>query len=240
MNNLPDKYKKLITIGIKSSSNLPDLNDMTDRGSFPLKPWTANKTIGTIKMINDYNLKDEESFVIKFEQLSKIGLEELTNKVYEHQLTYFKKYKYDIETIFKYTYCCIVVNSLQGNSLEKDFDKWAKKNNIKIKSPPPVLDQKYHIDRIELNNNNTIKSFVSIKPNSFSKNYIQYTDVFSRLELLTSITDIKWAIYFRNSDGFCTITNDSLTMSEKTKIKSDASTYSSSEIKELKSILHSI
>ena len=240
MNNLPDKYKKLISKGINSSSNLPDLNDMTDRGSFPLKPWTAKKTVGTIKMVNDYNIKDEESFVGKFEQLSKIGLVDLTNQVYEHQIKYFKKYKYDIDTIFKYTYCCIVVNSLKGYSTEKVFDRWAKNNKIKIKYPPAILDQKYHTDRLELNKNNTIKSFISIKPNSFSNNYIQYTDVFCALELLSSITNIEWKIYFRNNVGFSIITRDSLSKREKDKIKENGFKYSKFEKIELESIINSM
>lgn len=240
MNNLPDKYKKLIAKGINSSSNLRDLNDMTDRGPFPLKPWTAQKTVGTIKMINDYNIRDEESFVVKFEQLSKIGLVDLTKQVYEHQLKYFKKYKYDIDTIFKYTYCCIVVNSLKGNSTEKAFDLWAKNNEIKIKTPPAILDQKYHTDRLELNNNNTIKSFISIKPNSFSNNYIQYTDVFCALELLSSITNIEWKIFFRNNVGFSIITRDSLSKREKDKIKENGFKYSKFEKMELESIINSM
>ena len=75
MSELPLKYKKLIALGIDSSANLPDLNNMTDRGAKPLKPWTASKTVGTMKMIRDFNIKDEETFVEKFQKLSKITLE---------------------------------------------------------------------------------------------------------------------------------------------------------------------
>ncbi len=39
--NLPKGYNRLITLGIDKSSNLPILNDMTDRGQYSMKPWTA-------------------------------------------------------------------------------------------------------------------------------------------------------------------------------------------------------
>jgi hypothetical protein len=45
---------------------------MTDRGANPLKPWNASKTMGTMKMIRDFNIIDEETFVEKFQKLSKI------------------------------------------------------------------------------------------------------------------------------------------------------------------------
>jgi hypothetical protein len=41
MAELPDQYKRVIALGIDKSANLPDLNDMTDRGQYPMKPWTA-------------------------------------------------------------------------------------------------------------------------------------------------------------------------------------------------------
>jgi hypothetical protein len=102
--NLPEEYKKLIALGIDKSANLPDLNDMTDRGQYPMKPWTASKTCGTIALIKKYNITDEETFVEKFQIESKIPLEVLTNQVYEHQTKYFGKYKYDKSIIFKYIY----------------------------------------------------------------------------------------------------------------------------------------
>ena len=49
--DLPERYQKLMAIGIDRSANLADLNDMTDRGHNPLKPWTAAKTVGTIDLI---------------------------------------------------------------------------------------------------------------------------------------------------------------------------------------------
>ena len=119
MPNLHPDYQRLITMGIDSSANLPDLNDMTDRGHNPLNPWTASKTVGTMKLIKDYNITDAESFVVKFQELSKIPLETLTDQVYEYQLEYYGEYKYNKATIFKYTYCCVVLNSLKGNVTEK-------------------------------------------------------------------------------------------------------------------------
>ena len=100
MTNLSENYKKLIALGIDSSANLPDLNDMTDRGSNPMKPWTAFKTVGTMKMIRQYSITDEETFAEKFQELSKMPLERLTDQVYEHQLKFFEDYKYDKDIIF--------------------------------------------------------------------------------------------------------------------------------------------
>ena len=91
--DLPSEYKKLIVLGIDVSANLPDLNDMTDRGRYPMKPWTAAKTCGTMALIRKYNITDEETFVEKFQAESKIRLEVLTDQVYEHQLKYFGRYK---------------------------------------------------------------------------------------------------------------------------------------------------
>jgi hypothetical protein len=118
LSELPLKYKKLIALGIDTSANLPNLNNMTDRGAKPLKPWTASKTVGTMKMIRDYSITDEETFVTKFQELSKIPLETLTKLVYSHQLNYFGSFKYNKNVIFKYTYCCVVLNSLKGNPTE--------------------------------------------------------------------------------------------------------------------------
>ncbi len=103
--NLLEEYKRIIALGIDKSANLPDLNNMTDRGKYPMKPWTASKTCGTIALIKKYNITDEETFVEKFQIESKISLEVLTNQVYEHQTKYFGSYKYDKSIIFKYTYC---------------------------------------------------------------------------------------------------------------------------------------
>ena len=63
---LKPEYAKLVRMGIDSSANLPDLNDMTDRGPYPLKPWTAHKTVGTINLIRRHNIRDEETFVDLF------------------------------------------------------------------------------------------------------------------------------------------------------------------------------
>ena len=87
--NLPKRYSKIVKMGIDSSANLPDLNDMTDRGRYPLKPWTASKTVGTINMIKRYDIQDEETFVERFQAESKIPLETLTEQVYSHQENYF-------------------------------------------------------------------------------------------------------------------------------------------------------
>ena len=218
MSELPLKYKKLIALGIDTSANLPDLNNMTDRGAKPLKPWTASKTIGTMKMIRDYNIKDEETFVEKFQKLSKIPLEVLTDIVYDHQLNYFNEYKYDKETIFKYTYCCVVLNSLKGNTTENRFDSWAKKNHIIIRLPNTILDERYHVDRIQINDKNKPVSLISIKPNSFSQNFMQYSDVFAGLQFLTNKYKLPWRIYHQEVNTFKEISMDTLTTLQRKKV----------------------
>ena len=218
MSNLPGKYKKLIALGIDSSANLPDLNNMTDRGAKPLKPWTASKTIGTMKMIRDYNIKNEETFVEKFQKLSKIPLEVLTDIVYDHQLNYFNEYKYDKETIFKYTYCCVVLNSLKGNSTENKFDSWAKQNHITVRLPKNILDERFHVDRIQINDNNKSEYLISIKPNSFSHNFIQYSDVFAGLQYLANKYELPWKIYYREVNTFKEISLDTLPVENKKKV----------------------
>jgi len=200
--DLPERYKKLVALGIDSSANLPDLNDMTDRGRYPMKPWTAAKTVGTIDLIRRHNITDEETFVEKFQSESKIKLEILTDQVYEHQMVFFGRYKYDKDTIFKYTYCCVVVNSLQGNNTEKKFDSWAKSLGKLLKEPNPILDQKFHTDRLHVDDTGKVVAFISIKPNSFNNNYLQYTDVFAGLQLLTNLTGIPWIIFYRDGDVF--------------------------------------
>lgn len=190
--DLPERYKRLVALGIDSSANLPDLNDMTDRGQYPLKPWTASKTVGTIDLIKRHNITDEETFVEKFQAESKIRLEILTDQVYEHQMNYFGIYKYDKETIFKYTYCCVVLNSLQGNNTEKKFDSWAKSLGKLLIEPNPILDQKFHTDRLQVDETGKVLAFISIKPNSFKNNYLQYNDVFAGLQLLTNLTGILY------------------------------------------------
>ena len=226
---LPENYRRLIALGIDSSANLPDLNDMTDRCNDPLKPWTAAKTIGTMDMIRRYNITDEETFVQKFQELSRIPLETLTEQVYQHQLKYFRRYKYNRETIFKYAYCCIVLNSLKGNTTEKVFDSWAARNNIKLIKPPPLLDEKFHTDRLQLNASREVISFISVKPNSFSYNYMQYTDVFAGLETISQIKGIPWQIYYRTQNSFSLIHFNSLSPSSRESVKIWAKDYAKEE-----------
>ena len=53
------EFQKLIDLGITSKANLSDLNDMADRSSRPLKPFAATKTIGTMRLIKEYNITNE-------------------------------------------------------------------------------------------------------------------------------------------------------------------------------------
>lgn len=235
--DLLERYQKLIALGIDSSANLPDLNDMTDRGQYPLKPWTAAKTVGTIDLIRRHNITDEETFVEKFQLESKIKLEILTDQVYEHQMNFFGRYKYDKDTIFKYTYCCIVVNSLQGNNTEKKFDSWAKSLGKLLKEPNPILDQKFHTDRLYVDDIGKVLAFISIKPNSFNNNFLQYTDVFAGLQLLTNLTGIPWIIFYRDGDVFTPIKMSGLSEEIQNAVKNWANGYSKDEIEEVKPVL---
>ena len=196
---IPEEYCRLIRLGITKKANLSDLNDMTDRGKFPMKPFTAEKTIGVMGLIRKYNIQDEETLVDQFQKNSKKDLVQLTEEVYEYQKKYFKKYKYDKGVIFKYVYCCVVINSLKGNSNEKKFDSWAKTKSLQVKHPPSILDQKFHVDRFQYDRENRITSFISIKPNSFSINYIRYGDVFGGLAYLSELSGKPWRIYFRDN-----------------------------------------
>lgn len=225
MAKLPLHFQKLIALGIDSSANLPDLNDMTDRGKNPLKPWTANKTVGTIKMIQDFNITDEDAFVVKFQELSKIPLEDLTEIVYNHQLKHFGKFKYNKDVIFKYTYCCIVLNSLKGNATEHKFDKWAAKEKILLRKPKKHLDERYHIDRIQVDKFGNSISFISIKPSSFLYNYQQYEDVFAGLQYMTNKFKISWKIYCRRAHFFELITISDLNTPFKTRVINLAMKY---------------
>lgn len=122
MLDLEERFQPLVNMGITNRDNLSDLNDMTDRGTHPLKPWTASKTVSTMKLIRDYDVTSEVELLNLFQHYSKKRLEILTQEVYDHQLKYFGEYRYSLDVIFKYTYCCIIINSLQGNSTESKFD----------------------------------------------------------------------------------------------------------------------
>jgi hypothetical protein len=238
--NLPEEYKRLITLGIDKSANLPDLNDMTDRGAYPLKPRTAAKTYGTISLIRKFNITDEETFVDHFQRESKIPLEVLTEQVYEHQLKYFGRYKHSKETIFKYTYCCVVINSLLGNSTERKFDSWAHNNGIKLKEPDHLLDEKFHTDRLEVDASGKVVGFISIKPQSFSSNFMQYTDVFAGLQSLQNITGIPWKIFFREGENFKIIQLQDLPEEKRNLILKWANDYSKEELEEVMPILNKL
>lgn len=240
MAELPEQYKRLIALGIDKSANLPNLNDMTDRGQYPMKPWTASKTCGTIALIKKYNITDEETFVEKFQIESKIPLEVLTNQVYEHQTKYFGKYKYDKSIIFKYTYCCVVINSLMGNSTERKFDSWAQNNGIKLKEPNHLMDEKFHTDRLEVDATGKVISFISIKPQSFYSNFMQYTDVFAGLQAISKLTGLPWKIYYREDNVFRRIQLIDLSQEKQLLIIKWAQDYSKEELDEILPILKTL
>ena len=205
-----------------------------------MKPWTAAKTCGTISLIKKYNISDEETFVEKFQVESKVPLEVLTDQVYEYQLKYFGWYKHNKETIFKYTYCCVVINSLVGNSTERKFDSWAQKISIKLKEPHHLLDEKFHTDRLEVDSFGKVVGFLSIKPQSFSSNYMQYIDVFAGLQAISKLTGIPWKIYYREGEIFKLIQYSNLSLENQVTIKNWANDFPKEELNKFLSILKNL
>ncbi|MEI7474816.1 MAG: hypothetical protein WCK67_08550 [bacterium] len=235
--DLPEEYVKQIALGIDQTANLSDLNNMTDRGEFPLKPWTAAKTISTMSLIREFNISDEEVLLEKFQEYSKISIQVFTEQVYEHQIKYFGYYKYSKVVIFRYTYCCIIINSLKGNQTEKLFDAWAKQNGIKLSMPELILDTKYHIDRLQLNEEKKVISFISVKPNLFRKNFMQYQDVFAGLQLLTKISGISWRIYYRDGSEFRLIQLSTLESAQQKVIIEWSENYNPEEIQNITPVI---
>jgi hypothetical protein len=238
MSEFPAEYARLIAIGIDKSANLSDLNDLTDRGTNgkkPLKPWTAAKTVGTIKLIRDFNIKDEESLFKLFQQYSKSPIEVLVEQVYDYQNAFFGYYKYEKKIIFKYAYCCIIINSLKGYTTEDLFDKWARGKGAILTNPPSFLDERYHTDRLQNDLNGSLIAFISIKPKSFSINSLQYIDVYAGLQVLNDITGIPWKMFYKYGDQFKRLTIDDYALKEQEYIKSLASFYTKDERSELKS-----
>lgn len=217
MLNLDSNYIKLVYEGIKPTDNLPDLNDMTDRGQNPLKPFTSAKTVSTMGLIRDHNPQSEDELLNLFQEHSKKKIEVITDEVYEHQKSYFGNYKYTKETIFKYCYCCIVLNSLRGNSTELRFDNWFSLQQRCTRVPKNILDSVFHTDRIELNEEDRAITFISIKPASFYHNFEQYIDVFEGLHFLSGHFGRPWIIYYENlqSQSFLSISYDSLSPNMK-------------------------
>lgn len=226
MLDLEERFQTLVNMGISSRDNLSDLNDMTDRGRYPLKPWTAFKTVSTMQLIRDYQITSEETLLNLFQKHSKKRIEVLTHEVYEHQRRYFGEYRYSLAVIFKYTYCCIIINSLRGDSTENKFNRWAKNNHLNITMPPNILDSVFHTDRLLLNASKEIAGFISIKPSSFSRNYEQYLDVFQGLQYLSQTYHRPWIIYYDQPQlqNFGRITYDALSPQMKERL-TNLSTY---------------
>jgi len=75
-------------------------------------------------------------------------------------------------------------------------------NGINLIESIKLLDEKFHTDRLEIDASGKVVGFISIKPKSFSVNFMQYTDVFAGLQSLQNITGITWKIYFREEENF--------------------------------------
>lgn len=232
MLNLDSNYIKLVYEGIKPTDNLPDLNDMTDRGQNPLKPFTSAKTVSTMGLIKKHNPQSEDELLNLFQKHSKKKIEVITDEVYEHQKAYFGNYKYTKETIFKYCYCCIVLNSLKGNSTELRFDSWFSQKNRRTRVPKNILDSVFHTDRIELNEEDRAITFISIKPASFYHNFEQYVDVFEGLQFLSRRFGRPWVIYYENpqSQSFSSITYDSLSPTMKQHLEQNQGYYNQTKL----------
>lgn len=102
-----------------------------------------------------------------------------------------------------------------------------KKNLIKIRLPKNIFNERFHLDRIQINDNNKPESLISIKPNSFSHNFIQYSDVFAGLQYLTNKYKLPWKIYYRELNTFREISMDSLSIEYKKKVITWAINYRS-------------
>lgn len=198
MLDLEQRFKNIIYQGISKKDNLPDLNDMTDRGPKALKPWTAFKTVSIMGLIEKYQPQSEDELLNLFQKHSKKTIEQLTYEVYQHQVQYFGHSKYGLETIFKYCYCCIIINSFCGYLTEQKFDLWAKNKGLRIRLPDRRLDSIFHTDRILLDQYHQPQQFISIKPFSFSHQSEQYVDVFEGLHYLSDHFKKPWIIYYDN------------------------------------------
>ena len=127
-----------------------------------------------------------------------------------------------------------------GNATEAKFDVWAKANGIGLRNPLPVLDQQFHADRLQIDTNGKVTSFISIKPNSFHHNFLQYTDVFAGLQVLMNIKAIPWKIYWRDGEIFRLIELSGLNSDSQKKIKEWAAGYSSAEVEAVTSLLRTL
>jgi hypothetical protein len=124
-----------------------------------------------------------------------------------------------------------------GNSTERKFDSWANNNGLKLKEPHHLLDEKFHTDRLELDAFGKVKFFLSIKPQSFSNNYMQYTDVFAGLQAISNVQGIPWKIYYREGETFRSIQFSNLPKEKQAIIEKWARDYSKEELDEILPIL---
>lgn len=127
-----------------------------------------------------------------------------------------------------------------GNATEVKFDDWAKSNGINLIEPNQLLDEKFHTDRLEVDASGKVVCFISIKPQSFSSDFMQYTDVFAGLQSLQNITGIPWKIFFREGENFKIIQLQDLPEEKRNLILKWANDYSKEELEELIPILNKL
>ena len=94
-----------------------------------------------------------------------------------------------------------------------------------LKQPKAIFDEVYHTDRIEVDKNGKPISIISVKPESFSSNALQYKDVFAGLQYMSDINSMPWKIYYRNGSFFSLISFENLSVSNQIKVKDLANNY---------------
>jgi hypothetical protein len=127
-----------------------------------------------------------------------------------------------------------------GNSTERKFDSWAHNNGIKLKEPDHLLDENFHTDRFEFDASGKVISFISIKPQSFNSNFMQYTDVFAGLQAISNLTGLPWKIYYREDNVFRRIQLIDLLQESQLLILKWAQDYSKEELDQILPILKTL
>ena len=113
-------------------------------------------------------------------------------------------------------------------------------NSIKTIQPHHLLDEKFHTDRLQIDNHGKVIGFISIKPNSFYSNFLQYQDVFAGLQVITNLTGIKWKIYYMNGDSFKLMDMTTLNQEQQNIILNLTVKYNENEIFEISQILNTL
>lgn len=90
-----------------------------------------------------------------------------------------------------------------------------------------VFDEVFHTDRIEMDKTAKPAALISIKPKSFSYNFMQYKDVFAGLQYLSVQYKIPWKIYYRTNSSFSLISMEILSFEKQKNVMGWAKKYDS-------------